>query len=190
MNRIRINWLTIAVAALVLLNIGLMATIWLQRKAPAKELAGPKGPDPLASELGFDSMQRLRFDTLREQHRAIVRGYREQMRSLKEQFFDGIKRQDPPSDTLATSIARLQASIDKATYVHFAQVRALCREDQKPEFDRLLHRILAQMGAPRPRREAPDGPRSDGPPGGHDGGPDGGPDGPDGPPPGEHPPGK
>lgn len=193
----RINWVAIGVTLLVLLNIGLMATIWLQRKDDGNSGdGGPKPGDnnPLATELGFDSAQRRAFDTLRAHHFALNQGYREQMRSLKDRYFNGIKTGNPPNDALAGQMAALEVRIDSATYAHFAQVRGLCTDRQKEIFDRTLSRIINAMGKPprgqQPRRDghAPNGPH-DGPPqdGPHDGPPQDGPphDGPpdDGPPP-------
>ncbi|RYZ22251.1 MAG: hypothetical protein EOO16_09765 [Chitinophagaceae bacterium] len=178
MSTNRINWIAIALTALVLVNIGLVATIWVQRKEPVVAGANMarRGPDLLPTELGFDSVQRARFEVLRDNHRSTTRAYREQLRELKEEFFDGVKRGEEPADGLLAAMTRIQADIDRGTYRHFVQVRALCRNDQKETFDRMLHRVLAQMGAPRPPRPEgpPDGrPWDDGPGGPPPGGPDG-----------------
>ncbi|GAB4093440.1 hypothetical protein [Flaviaesturariibacter terrae] len=187
MNR-KPNWVAIAITVLLLLNIGLMATIWLQKEKSrdADTTEGPQRGGPgalLVRELGFDSLQRLRFDSLRNDHHSRVEGYRNQMRDLKERFFAGIRRNEPASDSIAAAIGSLQGQIDRSTYDHFRLVRALCNDSQKEKFDRIINRVLGQMGAP-PRQHRPGPPgddRPDGPP--HDGPPEGRPDGP---PPGDN----
>ncbi|RYY41002.1 MAG: hypothetical protein EOO08_03510 [Chitinophagaceae bacterium] len=177
MNRTR-NWAAIGITALMLLNIALMAAIWLQR-SDTNAVKGPQPGDrnPLATELRFDSAQRRAFDTLRARHFAHNQSYREDMRALKDQYFDGIKTGAAPNNNIAREIAALQTTIDSSTYAHFANVRALCNEDQKKDFDRLLRRIINAMGRPGPRPGPPrrgdgpaDGPPQEGPP--HDGPPE------------------
>ncbi|RYY88220.1 MAG: hypothetical protein EOO15_09650 [Chitinophagaceae bacterium] len=165
MNSKRINWVAIGVTALVLLNIALMATIWLQQRSDKPGNAGPRPGDrnPLASELRFDSAQRKAFDTLRAKHFALNQQYRENMRALKDQYFDGIKTGAAPDQQIAAQIAALQTTIDSTTYRHFAEVRALCSDDQKEDFDRLLRRIINAVGRPGQRPHDRQGPPPPGP---------------------------
>lgn len=188
MTKSKTNWIAIAVGALVLINIGLVASIWLQRNSDKPEASGPMPGDrnPLATQLGFDSVQRRQFDTLRARHFALAQGYREELRSLKERYFEGIKTGAAANDSLAQAMAQVQAKLDRSTYEHFMQVRALCNEGQKNTFDRMLMRIINAMGKQGRREGPPPGERGDRPddrrP--HDGPPDSMPDGPprDGPP--------
>ncbi|GAA4338715.1 hypothetical protein [Flaviaesturariibacter amylovorans] len=183
----RHTWVTIGITALVLLNIGLVATFWLQRSAarpPA--LAGAAdtvrpGPALLIRDLNFDSVQAQRFTALRNEHFSAMQGYRAQMRDLKDRFYAGLREEAPLPDSLATAIGTLQAQMDRITYQHFRQVRALCTHEQKERFDRIIGNVIRQLGRPGPRRgPGPGGEdRPFGPPPG-----DGPPDGPmDGPPP-------
>ncbi|RYY93021.1 MAG: periplasmic heavy metal sensor [Chitinophagaceae bacterium] len=139
----KINWLAIAVIVLVLLNIGLMASIWLQKSTVAGiGTTATTGQPPrggpgamIIRELGFDSLQRLRFDSLRNDHHSRTEAYRAQMRDLKERFFAGLHADEPPSDSLNAAIGALQARIDRNTYEHFRLVRALCNGAQKERFE-------------------------------------------------------
>ncbi|RYY91820.1 MAG: hypothetical protein EOO11_22160 [Chitinophagaceae bacterium] len=171
MNKSRINWIVVGITLLVLLNIALLATIWLQKKEERVAAPGPRPGDenPLATELRFDSAQRRSFDTLRAAHLALMQGYRKQMRDARDHYFDGIKSGAAPDNRVASSMAALHTSMDSATYVHFAQVRALCNPQQQEAFDRLLRRIVNAAGRPGPsgpphNRSPHDGPPEDGPP--------------------------
>ncbi|TCZ71750.1 hypothetical protein [Flaviaesturariibacter aridisoli] len=178
MNKSRINWIVVGITLLVLLNIALLATIWLQKKEGRVAAPGPRPGDenPLATELRFDSAQRRSFDTLRAEHFKWMQGYRKQMRDARDHYFDGIKSGAAPDNRIAWSIAALHTKMDSATYVHFAQVRALCNPQQQEAFDRLLRRIVNAAGRPGPRPSPDPFRKEDEPP--HDGPPE------DGPPPG------
>jgi protein CpxP len=178
----KINWMALGIIVLVLLNIGLVAMLWMrqQNDKPAETPQAAGGPGTMMiRELSFDSLQARRFDTLRNAHHARVEQLRKDMRRLKELFFEGIRHNEQASDSVAGAMAALQVEVDRTTYNHFRQVRALCTPDQQEKFDRIFQRILAQMGNPgRARAGGPGGQRRDRPQ--HDGPPGDGP--PEGPP--------
>jgi protein CpxP len=178
MKTTRLTWLVIGIAALAVLNIALLAVIWLQRNDndhPAVAATPPRGDarNLLVEQLRLDSGQIARFDTLRSGHFAEIQGLREQMRGAKDSLFDGLHTEGATPESAARRIGDLQASLDLATYRHFAQLRALCNEEQKETFDKIIGNVLRGMAS-----------RPPGPPPG-DGPPDGPHDRPDGPPPGQ-----
>ncbi|RYY58873.1 MAG: hypothetical protein EOO12_16805 [Chitinophagaceae bacterium] len=188
MNR-KINWIAIAVTVLVLVNIALLATIWLQKKnqVPAVVNAGERARRSLVRDIGFDSTQIHRYDSMRDLHRQRMRALDDALHNVKRNYFDGLLQNTPPNDSLLRSIGSLTQRVDSLTYEHFRHVQNLCTPEQKVKFDRIFRRVGFLVGRPRPQGPSPDGPpggegpEDDGPPHNrppHDGPPE------DGPPPG------
>lgn len=162
-----------AVGLLVLCNVGLLLTIWLKPHhggPPHRE--SPR--DFVVRSLGFSKEQEQKYDALVTSHQQAMRGLRDKANEYREALFSGFDKQGA-ADSLSRLIGDNQKEIEKVTYDHFAQVRALCTESQKKEFDHIIGDVTKRMnGGPHP-------PHGHGPPG-HDGPPPG-----EGPPP--HPPG-
>jgi periplasmic protein CpxP/Spy len=154
----KFNWLAVLVAGLVLLNIGLLGTVWLKKKPEAvSEKFPPKhdARDLLISELELDSMQVKSFDSLRKDHFNEIRGYRDAMRDLKDDLFQAISKPDGSQDSIAAEIGKLQSKIELATFNHFAALRNICNEDQKEKFDEVIHDVLRSMGRPQGHGDGP-----------------------------------
>lgn len=166
MKSTRLNWAVVAIVALVLLNIGLMATVWLQKTGTKiagtteSRIAPPQnGRGALVQDLQFDSVQAMRFDSLRQQHFTIMKGLNEQMRKLKDRLFEGLKTPGVSGDSITGAIGQQQAKIDLQTYEHFKQVRLLCNDKQKERFDHLIKDITRRLAPPPPPRK-PDDPKN------------------------------
>ena len=171
-----------AVLLLVLCNIGLMLTLWLkpQPGGPPKG-GGPK--ERVISSLKFTVDQVKKYEALIDEHQRQMRKLREQGSELRRMLFSGLNNSASPSklaDSLVTEIGNNQREIETATFNHFSQVRALCTDQQKQEFDKIIVAITRNMnGGPDGHRPPPGEGRTDGPPNGEAGPP---PDG-NGPPP-------
>src|SRR5436853_166845 len=73
------------------------------------------------------------------------------------------------ADSITHLIGSTQQQIEKVTYDHFSQVRALCTDEQKKEFDAIIGDVTKRMngrGGPphHDRAGPPPGDRPDGPP--------------------------
>ena len=147
---------------LVILNIALVAMVWL-KKGEVREPA-PRGDakDYLVNELSMDKQQVEQFDEMRRGHFDRIRNYRDETRMLKDKLFDGLMTgRNAATDSIAKRIGELQSEIDIETFDHFSKLRAILREDQQKKFDDIIQEVLRTMG---PRRGPPPG-RRDGPPG-------------------------
>jgi periplasmic protein CpxP/Spy len=146
------------VVLLVLCNIGLVATIWL--KPGAKQ--GHRGPrDFVISSLKFSDDQVKQYDALIEEHQRSMRRLRREAMEYRQQLFNNIKNEGHGgvnADSLAGLIADHQRQIENVTYGHFVQVRALCTDAQKEEFDKIIGDVIRKMnggghGGPPPPGE-------------------------------------
>jgi hypothetical protein len=153
------------VALLVLCNIGLILAIWL------KPGAGDKGKhetprDYVIRNLDMADEQVDKYDVLIHAHRQAMHGLRDEAMQYRRILFSGIGNKNNPvnADSIAQLIAEAQKRIEIVTYEHFAQVREICTDAQKPVFDNIINDVIKKMNGgmrpPLPDRER----HGDGPP--------------------------
>ncbi len=137
------KWLIGLVVILVILNITLLATIWL--KTAHSDNVAPRGDarNYLVTSLLLDEAQIKAFDSLRTGHFNRIRMFKDEMRQLKDQLFDQLSQ--PGSiriDTLAQQIGVCQSKIDIETFNHFLTLRMLLHPQQIGLFDRVIRDVL------------------------------------------------
>lgn len=183
----KINFLTIAVVLLLLLNAGTLVFMlrWHEDKAAAAQGNGEGPAAYIIQTLQLDAQQQEHFATLRREHQQLTRSAREEGKRLHDAYFSLLKTDHPDTvkvNALAGQIGEQEKLLSRVTFEHFEKLRALCRDDQKKRFDATIDEIARRMapgprqrpGGPPPRREQmEDGPPQDGPP--HDGPPQDGP---------------
>lgn len=176
-----------ALILLLLCNMGLIATMWFR---PGMH-KGPKPETPrdfVIRELKFSDEQVKKYDVLIQDHQRSMRQLRDDAMKLRQQLFSQLKNGSGAginTDSLAQLIAGNQKQIELVTYNHFGQVRALCSDAQKADFDKIIEDVVQKMngpgrGGPPPHDGPPpprDGDHGDGPPPPPAGGPPPPPDG-------------
>ncbi len=167
------------IGVLVLCNIGLMSFIWLRPHAGGPP-PGETPRDYVIRSLGFTADQVKKYDALIKDHHSRMQQLKHEADGYRHALFANLNTAQPgnTADSLSTLIGNTQKTIEKVTYDHFAQVRALCTEAQQKEFDNIIEDLTKRMSGP------PHPPRGGRP--GHPGGPpplpgDDGPPPPDGP---------
>lgn len=164
------------VALLLLCNIALVGTMWLKPgRQSAPEHRGPR--DFVIRSLKFTDDQVKQYDVLIEDHQRSMRRLRRESMELRQQLFNNIKNEGHGylnTDSLANLIGQNQKEIERVTYQHFVQVRAMCTDAQKREFDKIIGDVIQKMngrpGGPPPGdgrpQEGPGAPgdRPQGPP--------------------------
>lgn len=175
------------VVLLVLINCALLAVFWLQRgKGPGPDAPPQRAHEFLTKELKLDKAQEEAYEKMRTKHFETTRALNDTNRKLRDSLFNYI--QTPELDTptvtrLEKQIAFNQAELEKATLLHFRELRSMLNKDQQKKFDGVIKDVLRMMGGPPRRGRGPNGmppPRDgQGPPPGQ------GPPRGEGPPPGE-----
>jgi hypothetical protein len=148
--------LAIAVTLLLVLN-GITVAMLLKGHHP------PDGPPPgdrpkvmVIERLGLDEGQVERYEALIAQHRVAIGEKDAAIRAARTALFTDLREVDASHrDSLVTVITDLQAAVERLHYDHFAEVRALCRPDQRPRFDALIGELSGFFGAQRPRGPRP-----------------------------------
>jgi Spy/CpxP family protein refolding chaperone len=146
--------LTIAVIALLLLNLGTLGVLFLKQQ---HSFPNHREPGRLIIEgLKLDEVQIDKFEISKDLHRSNMTQKDAEQRALQRELWS-LLRTDNPDTVKATAImTRIEAlSHEKRmiTFQHFAQIRALCRPEQKVLFDKLIEEIgekLMPVAGPKP----------------------------------------
>ena len=147
-----VSWL---IALLVVANITTLAFFWIGHFKNQKENS-PK--EFLSKNLNFSKSQKNAYFILAKEHNESAKIIRDQIKNDKESLFQLFK-----SDTINDSVRNDKAlkvsmsiqALDILTFEHFRKVRAICTEEQKPQFDELIQKMVnavnqIQKGPPVP----------------------------------------
>lgn len=153
---------TALIIGLLLLNVGLVTTIWLG------DCNGPKGPhgNPphggllFEKELGWDATQVAQFEALRAEHHKNMQGFHKELNVLKTQMLDLVTQEsDDGLEEVLTKIGAKHADLDRITYEHFTAIRNICGPDKRGKFDELWQDIKGKLmpgpGGPEGRHGPP-----------------------------------
>ncbi|MFN0214880.1 MAG: hypothetical protein ACKVT2_11545 [Saprospiraceae bacterium] len=142
----------IAIAVLLLLNIGTLTFMWV-RRPPSFQARGPFMF--LVKATGMDEAQQAAYGELRDLHRPEMEGNRKQISELHGQMIGLLaqhEESDPEVFQLADSIAAIKRQEELAMYAHFRRVRAICRPDQQVKFDAAIGEAIRSMGPMPPHK--------------------------------------
>ncbi|MEQ9264797.1 MAG: Spy/CpxP family protein refolding chaperone [Balneolaceae bacterium] len=170
---------SIAIAVLVILNIGLVTFIMYPKfdndRHRGSDGRGSNLIEFISTELNFSDDQKAQLTTLAQAHRARVKDLQPLVDQKRRELF-GLMKQDKDDTVdalaLAKELGEAVAEIESSNFTFFYSIRALCTDDQKENFDELLEKIgnrrggrSQQMRGKQIQGDRPDG--SDGPgPGG------------------------
>ncbi len=140
------------IAILVIMNIGLMTSIWIAfRHHPAPpmpfsdELRSSAGEMRVANELNLSSEQREKFGKLRIRQREQVRDIIDSLRLLKDLGFREVLK-DKVDVTKALGYMKLsselQYKIDTLTMQFIASLRGECTNEQRIIFDKTFFKFI------------------------------------------------
>lgn len=153
----RENFLMAIIVLLLLLNTGTLAYLFWARPAgfPPPHGHPPRPETLLMDNLDWSDEQVKQFEASRERHRSV-------MDSLDQVFGQQFKQLMQPealadtssiTDSLKNTLAAIELQRAGNTLRHFAELRAICNEEQKKKFDELLPRLfeMLQRKPQRPR---------------------------------------
>jgi periplasmic protein CpxP/Spy len=151
-----------AVVLLIICNMGLILTVWLRPCSAGAPPQGGQARDRVIRDLRFDDAQVKQYDELIRQHQQAMRPLRDEAARLHRLLFAnlGSAHEDQKyADSLSQLIGANQQQTEMVTFRHFAAVRAMCTDGQKPMFDNIIADVMRQMGGrPGPRPEGEPGP--------------------------------
>lgn len=144
------NLLKYGIWGLILLNIGLLSYIFLDRRKPHRRDFSP--PWMIFSErIGFDSQQQAKFDSLRTIHMATLDSLRQASVPMRLQLFglmDSAALDTTRFVLLLDSITQNRREQEQRTFEHFREVRTICRPDQLDKFKEAMRDVSKFMSKP------------------------------------------
>ena len=151
MNKFR--FLAISVVLLLLLNIGTLAYLFRTHKDAEPGQPGRAVADFIIQQLQLDATQQEKFAELRDRHQGVLQAAHKEDRRLHDMYFNLLKTDNPDrkkADSISMLIADQRSLIEMATFIHFQELRKLCRDDQKKRFDATIDEIARRLGPKGP----------------------------------------
>jgi hypothetical protein len=118
------KWLIGLVTALIIINVVLVAILWLKKDSNT-QLPRGDAKDYLTKTLSLNKEQQISFDRLRKDHFERMRDLQEEMRHLKDSFFNQLSQPNSKPDSIAKQIGEQQTKIDLETFDHFSKLRSI-----------------------------------------------------------------
>jgi protein CpxP len=153
--------ITLLILVLFAVNLITLGCFWFGRKhGPSSGMPEHGGPAAfLIRELKLTEDQQQQFEKLKRAHHEHIEQVQDSLHELRELFFHELSVSDTrKADSLAKVIGEKQSSIERITFDHFKQVRAICTPEQQKRFDEVIQEALRMMGGP------PGGPHGPPPP--------------------------
>jgi Spy/CpxP family protein refolding chaperone len=164
------RWLKLSLVTLVVLNLALMASIWLPqlKRSPAKDekIRGMGGREHdialqfLEETLKLTPQQKENTAKLRDAHFLKTDALRKEINLLRRQIMDEVLVNSPDKEKverLAAQLGEKQGGLEKLTFHHFLNLYNLCQPGQKEKFRSMMNEMLNRL-KPSP----PDSPRRPG----------------------------
>ncbi len=149
MNKVTV--LSIVSAMLLLSNLALIGFVLL-RKPPRKE----EGPRKIVIEkLHFDTQQIVAYDSLIVAHRNVIKSKNQEILQLKKELYNTLNQPFLTSqkDSFLLKISIAQSTIEQTHYAHFEQLKALCHENQRQDFENFTKELTDYFGSTKKRKE-------------------------------------
>jgi hypothetical protein len=149
MNKIR--FLSILSAVLLLSNLAMIGFVLLHKPPPPKD----KGPRNIVIEkLHFDEQQIAAYDTLISVHRKVIKGKNEEILQLKKDLYNVLNQSSNSvvKDSLLLEISKAQTTIEQTHYAHFEDIKALCKENQRQDFEVFTKELTDYFGSTKKQK--------------------------------------
>lgn len=173
----------LVIGLLILVNVLIIAVWWVFYLNEPNDSDGKRigqwrtqRRDFMEKTLQLDSLQKMKFKELGDNHMMLLEQLNREIDSLKTAINKEIMVQEGPSeriDSLFRAIAEKRAAVDTSIFHHFKRLRAVCRPDQAVRFDSLMMEFMSrkdrgprrfnQEQRDKPQGEQRQGPRHGGP---------------------------
>lgn len=159
MNRTKL--LTIAVIGLLLINLGTLGVLLVQK--PGRPPHGPLSPPPhkhgegprqlIIDRLHFDAEQQKQYDVLINEHRIKTDELHEASRDIHNELYSLLKADTidrTKADSLILQIADNQKAVDNLNFSHFQEIKKICKPGQFGDFNELAGELAGLFGPKGP----------------------------------------
>ncbi|HBH25762.1 MAG TPA: hypothetical protein DDY13_20400 [Cytophagales bacterium] len=145
----------ILIGLLVLINIFLLFTILKDKKVKQAFDRPPVCDDVphMARRLHFDDKQLLELREIRSDHFATIQDIHNNMDSVRLLISGELinaSYDQARIDSLTARLGKLHADFEYVTFQHFRDIRDICKDGQKGQFDTLARRVMRFKHENRP----------------------------------------
>ncbi len=154
MNKVKL--LTILVAGLLLVNLGLLVFLFTRIPPPGIHNGPGFPPDDgpkftIIQKLHFDKDQVIQYEKLIVEHQARIKQLEDNILAGKNQLYATLVSDSTSKDSVMTRLTLLKQQIEAAHYSHFQEIKKICHPDQLADYKNLT-RELAAYFLPKGRR--------------------------------------
>lgn len=140
-----------AIGLLVLMNLALIAFIAFPHVTSTDNRFKERlGKDFISNKLNFSDEQKSQMLKLRQLHRSEMRDLEREVNQKRQELFNLIKSgnySEEQIQVITSEIGIAVAEIEKSSFKHFNDIRALCTPEQRVIFDELLLEIAKRKGS-------------------------------------------
>jgi protein CpxP len=154
------------VLILLLVNTATISFLWITK--PPRPNKQDNAKEFLSNELSFDAKQQEQLEDLRTNFFESREELRKEINDKTDAYFALLQNPKIDSATVkkaAKEIIAIKEKEELAVFYHFQKVRALCTDNQKQKFDKIIMEAARMMGpnqreghGPPPRCERHDPP--------------------------------
>jgi Spy/CpxP family protein refolding chaperone len=180
---------TIIVIALVCINSLVLVLLWRHGKPDLLDGKHTPPQEFLIKQLHLTRPQIEKFEILRRAHHQTVEDLNEKIKQLKDSLFKNLSNtrvKQKTIDSLTNKIGEDYALINKTTFNHFHDLRAILLPEQQEKLDEIMNQVLQMLNRTGPPNGQGNGAMPPPPP--NNGQPNDGGEQPDNRPPGPRPP--
>jgi hypothetical protein len=155
MNNSKNRILIFLVVFLLLANIVMLLYFTAFNKPEAKanhpDRRGPGITAFLQNDVGFSKEQMNMLDSLKKQHRSVIRPMFDELGKSKDDFYQLLGKPQVTDSALhaaANEIGKKQAALDLQFFRNFNSFRKLCTDQQLLKFDAVMPSLTSKMMKP------------------------------------------
>ena len=143
----KITLLSIAVIALILVNLALIFTY--RPHPPGPKQHGEMVKKTVIEQLKLNDQQIAQYENLILDHRSKIQSQERNLKDARSHLYDLLRQDDlGQRDSLTQVVSNTQKAIEQIHFEHFTAIKALCTSEQRPRFDALTGE-LAQLFSPQ-----------------------------------------
>lgn len=149
--------LTIAVAVLFLLNLGIIGFLLLNQMPHHPPHHRPPVDRVIIEGLGLDNRQQEQFEELKHEHRSQMVVLDNEYNTVVEEYFNLLGSDTAgvsSKDSLESEMAAIQTKRAQVTLEHFRQLKQICTPEQQKKFDSIISKLV-QVMIPQGHRGGP-----------------------------------
>lgn len=146
----------ILIAVLLLANIAGLAYFFMNKPGHKKTDMATQRKNAMSAylknDLGFNTVQLQQYDSISGKHHTLVEPLFEQMKAEKEKrlrFLAENNFADSAINQAVNQSAETQKILDIQMLLHLKDIRALCTDAQKQQFDTSIYKIMNRRGGDR-----------------------------------------